>query len=71
MTGGAPAALAGFRVFPVTGPETVAGDTAPAGPLGAVRAEEIVVHLAVPSDGPAPGVGVRLGSVVVALRGAP
>lgn len=71
VTGGAPAALAGFRVFPVTGPETVAGYTAPAGPLGAVRAEEIVVHLAVPSDGPAPGVGVRLGSVVVALRGAP
>jgi hypothetical protein len=71
VSGGGPAALTGFRVFPVTGPQLVLGYTAPAGPLGVVRAEEIVVHLAVPSDGPTPGVGVRLGSVVVALRGAP
>lgn len=70
VTGGDPASLSGFRVFAVAGPETSVTYSAPADHLGAVRSEEVLVHLAVPSDGPVAGVGVRLGSVVVALRAA-
>ncbi len=72
IDGGVAAGPAGFRVVDVTQPATTVDYLAPAaGQLGVVRAEEVVVHLAVPSDGPAPGVGVRLGSVVVGLREAP
>jgi hypothetical protein len=71
IEGGVPAALTGFRAFTVTQPQTTITYAAPAGPLGTVRSEEVLVHLAVPSDGPVPGVGVRLGSLVVALREAP
>jgi hypothetical protein len=71
LAGGTAAALTGFRSYPVGTPTTTISYQAPTGALGAVRAEEIVVHLAAPSDGPVPEVGVRLGSVVVALREAP
>jgi hypothetical protein len=67
VTGGTAGAVAGFRIVPVTGAETVVSYAAPAGPLGTVRGEEVVVHLAVIGD----QVGVRLGSVSVGLRAGP
>ena len=67
LTGGAAAAVAGFRIVPVSEPETTVGYTAPAGPLGTVRGEEVVVCLATAGG----GVGIRVGSVVVGLRAAP
>jgi hypothetical protein len=71
IAGGDASALTGFRTFTIAQPATTVTYTAPTGSLGAVRSEEIVVHLAKPSNGPAPEVGVRLASVVVALHEAP
>lgn len=71
IDGGAATLLTGFRAFPVTEPATTITYVAPSGGLGVVRTEEVLVHLAVPSDSAAPGVGVRLGTVTVALREGP
>ena len=67
LHGGTAAAVAGFRIVPVAEPETTVSYTAPAGPFGAVRGEEVVVCLATVGG----GVGIRLGSVAVGLRAAP
>jgi hypothetical protein len=64
ISGGVPAAVAGFRIVPVTQPQTVVIYTAPAaGPAH----EEVLVHLAQPAG----GVGVVLGAVALAVRAAP
>ncbi|MBC6462881.1 hypothetical protein [Actinomadura sp. HBU206391] len=61
---GAPAAVAGFRVVPVTEPLTVVTYTAPAqGPAH----EEVAVHLAHPTG----GLGAPLGAVTLTVRAAP
>lgn len=67
VTSGTPASLAGFRLVEVAGSETVVAYSAPGGPLGAVRREDVVVHLAVVGG----GVGIRLGSVTLRLVAAP
>lgn len=71
IDGGDATTLTGFRAFDVTQPVTAVVYSAPSGQLGAVRSEEVVVHLAVPSGAAADDVGVRLGSIVVRLREGP
>jgi len=70
VTTGTAAAVAGFRIVPLIEPETVVEYAAPAGPLGTVRLEEVVVHLAVTGES-GETVGVRLGSVALPLLAGP
>ena len=63
ITSGAAGLETGVRIVPVADPETVAGYRAPAGELGATRAEAVAVHLATPEGGR----GLFLGSAAVIL----
>jgi hypothetical protein len=67
ISSGDPAADAGFRLVPAASPETVVEYHAPAGALGAVRSEQVVVHLAVTGGRR----GAQLGSLAVSLRQGP
>jgi hypothetical protein len=63
ITSGQPGLEVGVRIVAVSEPETVAAYRAPAGELGATRAEAVAVHLATPEGAR----GLFLGSAAVLL----
>jgi hypothetical protein len=63
ITSGDPGSETGFRIVPLTEPETVVNYTAPAGDLGTTRVEFVAIYLATPSG----HAGTFLGSTAVSL----